>query len=830
MVKCRFSLRTLMTRNARLSLAFFLCAMASSRGIAQDVVFELTDGMILGPGKWRDAASIGEPKGSVGQKSQVNVPLIYCLMDGLRDTYFNVNRAPKGAVPVNENPIEIKIPQKVYIANDQNLKVPPGALVDCSAFDPFGRRICFVRNQRGVIEVVQGITEIATHYVKVEGLHGEAGERDWDMRIALSNFDSQLLRDILVQNANPTKSNDFLEIVNLFRSAKRFFDARIVLEEAILRFPELERNKADLKSLDQEITDQLFGASDQALNAGQFNFAKSILESIDKAGLSLETQLKVKAKLEALSSASLEQGELLDWIAADISGMAEGQAKSDFLSVLPEIKANLNADTELRFTDYRLKRADKANTPDQLAARAISGWIYGPAAGVDKSTVVASGVRARKIITEFLSKPTKDNQLIEDLLKLESGSTPELVAKIVAYMPPPLATTEAAAVMRSSGSGDDSKPSFAVQGRYQIEVPLGGDMIGTVAKYTVQLPPEYNPFRRYPCILTLPGANANTEWQIDWWAGRYIPELKRCIGEASKLGYIVVSPDWAEPKQPQYNYTENEHAMVLAPLRDAMRRFSIDTDRVFISGHFMGADAAWDIALAHPDLWAGNIVVSGEAKKYIAPYRENASYVPSYFVAGQWDPFIDESNGPEWTILQKDKKNDCLVTIYNGRKPDHFQEELPRIMQWMGFPDRVRKLPRDFKKDLKFEVTTLRAGDKFFWWFQTDRLYDDKLVHPLLYTKDTKPGGGYKIDCSIVTTAEKNIVNLGNVPAKTCTILLSPDLVDFNKPIEIRGKGKGVSLRAELEQRKAMSRVMLEDVRGRADRQHPAWIRVELPK
>jgi hypothetical protein len=264
--------------------------------------------------------------------------------------------------------------------------------------------------------------------------------------------------------------------------------------------------------------------------------------------------------------------------------------------------------------------------------------------------------------------------------------------------------------------------------------------------------------------------------------------------------------------------------MVLAPLRDAMRRFSVDTDRVFISGHFMGADAAWDIALAHPDLWAGNIVIGGEGKKYIAPYRENALYVPSYFVAGELDSFID-ANGPEWTTLLKDSKNDCLVTVYQGRKPDHFQEELPRIMQWMGFPDRVRKPPRDSKKDFKFEVTTLRAGDKFFWWFQTDRLFDEKLVHPLLFTKETKPGGGYKIESSIVTSADKNIVVLGTVPAKTCTILHTPDLVDFSKKIEIRGKGKNVSLDPKPE-----SRVILEDVRGRADRQHPSWMRVDLPR
>ena len=52
-------------------------------------------------------------------------------------------------------------------------------------------------------------------------------------------------------------------------------------------------------------------------------------------------------------------------------------------------------------------------------------------------------------------------------------------------------------------------------------------------------------------------------------------------------------------------------------LRDACKRFSIDIDRVFLSGHSMGGDAAWDIGLAHPDLWAGVIPIVAAADKYV---------------------------------------------------------------------------------------------------------------------------------------------------------------------------------------------------------------------
>ncbi len=75
----------------------------------------------------------------------------------------------------------------------------------------------------------------------------------------------------------------------------------------------------------------------------------------------------------------------------------------------------------------------------------------------------------------------------------------------------------------------------------------------------------------------------------------------------------------------------------LNSLRDACRRFSIDTDRVYLSGYSMGGDAAWDIGLAHPDLWAGVIPISALADRYCTFYWENAKYVPFYVILGELD-------------------------------------------------------------------------------------------------------------------------------------------------------------------------------------------------
>jgi hypothetical protein len=59
------------------------------------------------------------------------------------------------------------------------------------------------------------------------------------------------------------------------------------------------------------------------------------------------------------------------------------------------------------------------------------------------------------------------------------------------------------------------------------------------------------------------------------------------------------------------------------------------------------------------------------------------------------------------------------------------------------------------------------------------------------------------------------------VPAKKYTIYLGPEFIDFTRTIEI--DRKRIEPKPDI-------RVMLEDVRGRADRQHPFWMRVDMPQ
>ena len=289
------------------------------------------------------------------------------------------------------------------------------------------------------------------------------------------------------------------------------------------------------------------------------------------------------------------------------------------------------------------------------------------------------------------------------------------------------------------------------------------------------------------------------------------------VGQASRRGYVVIAPDWTlAGNQREYKYSVAEHAAVLGALRDAMRRVSIDSDRVFLSGHGLGGDAAWDLGLAHPDLWAGVIPITASAEygdkaapKYIGRCWENARYVPLFFVAGALDVARANANARDFNRYFHRNGFDVMVVEYLGRGREHFQEEIHRIMDWMELHR------RDFYRR-EFEVRTLRPWDNFFWWVEFAAPPSGSTILP---TQWPRSGSPMKTK-GIVRDKQNLLVTSG---AARATLWLSPELVDLDNRLTVAWKGrrKNYDVQPDVE-------VMLEDVRLRGDRQHPFWARLDL--
>lgn len=326
--------------------------------------------------------------------------------------------------------------------------------------------------------------------------------------------------------------------------------------------------------------------------------------------------------------------------------------------------------------------------------------------------------------------------------------------------------------------------------------------------YFVQLPPEYDPYRRYPCVVTLNGAGTTPLQQIDWWAGPHNAKAGMRYGQATRHGYIVIAPVWTREHQREYEYTLREHSIVIRSLRDAYRRFSIDTDQVFLSGHSMGADAAWDIGLAHPDLWSGVMPIVPRADKYIPRYSENGRNLPMYFVAGEKDGDKWFVNAPDWEKYLRYVGYDTMIVQYHGRGHEHFHDEIQNLFEWMNLHRR-----NFFPK--KFAANTMRRWDNYFWFVELDKMIEKSMVDPVQWPPE-RGVLAMKVEGTILPN---NGVSVDS-SAEKLTVWLSPEMVDFSARPRVLIKGKTI-----LNPLPDVA-ILLEDVRTRSDRQHPFWAKV----
>lgn len=366
-----------------------------------------------------------------------------------------------------------------------------------------------------------------------------------------------------------------------------------------------------------------------------------------------------------------------------------------------------------------------------------------------------------------------------------------------------------------------------VPGLYQLEAK--GPSEHPDIKYLVQLPPEYNPYHRYPVIVTLNGAGTSPSQQIDWWAGGFDKQANTRYGQAYRYGYIVVAPLWQHEFQRKYEFSAGEHSAVLNPLRDVFKRFAVDTDRVYLSGHSMGGDAAWDIGLAHPDLWAGVIPIVAEASKFIIRYPNNGALLPMYFICGERDGNKWAPNAVEWDrYLRHADANawDVMIVQYQGRGHESYHDDIQNVFEWLELPSHRRNFfPKKFGGDANDSTKnyqSLRTWDNFFWYAEFSGMPDASIIHPVEWTGEKPPrGSALQVRGEYLTDSEGNGIVKVSCGAGKVTVWLSPEMVDFSKKITVRVNEK------KLPGTMAPNLVhLLEDARTRGDRQHPFWLHV----
>ena len=497
----------------------------------------------------------------------------------------------------------------------------------------------------------------------------------------------------------------------------------------------------------------------------------------------------VKAAEAAPGAERLRQSirELEDWIGSSAE-LVWNRRIADILRTLedaPDVaRPRLDA----------FAKADASAPNDAKLAMAMSGWI----AGGDRATAnladASSLWKARDLVRTYL-RAEDDSSRSESLAALQAlefdkdKNYPEGkldldgLTRIVELMPPPF-------------HGEGATPGKPMTHR------VAGDLNPEPTDYMVLLPPEYHPLRSYPAVVSLHDG-LGPRRAIDWWAK-----------EAARRGYIVIAPEYMrQGMPPDYRYSQPEHAAVELALRDARKRYAIDSDRVGLHGVLLGGQMALDFGLAHPDLFAGVASVSGVPAKYVFAYRKHVKDVPLYVAIGDLAPLYRENVFDGFAKPMITDAEDVTYVEYSRRGLEDLPEEAPMILDWI---DKHRRDP--FPK--KFEAFTARPCDARFFGVVVQEHAPGSTIAP-----EAADVPGIKIHPAKITYRTSNLSNLINVTVggvNRLDVWVSPKIIDFKRRMEVRINGKAYL--------KGLAKPdfapMLTDLRYRGDRQQVYWLKV----
>ncbi|MEM9367443.1 MAG: alpha/beta hydrolase [Planctomycetota bacterium] len=820
--------------------------IVQATGVDAEQLIQLRNGMVLrGSHIPLVSMSLNQPSGDIQNKP------IWMVDDGLRRTYVHrrgMVAAEPTAVPDLDGSLRFK--QPIVEGGDQLGSM--GTVLSLTPFDPYGRRVLTVLGQDGnSMRIYQGITELTSLYTKVESLKGaRRGKRSiqLDMRIATESLSSETLHGLFRRRIDQSDVDARLEALRFFMNTKRYGDAIYSLRSILRDFPEEKQFEKQLVQLVQLQAGELLTEVKARKDAGQLALAREFLSRFPVDQVGQRTRIEVEDALQSIRAFDQQYDAIISQLVSLIDQM-DAANRQPLLEFAAEIRSELTPATLSRLSDFiRLGKSDEIPAENRVAL-AVAGWILGSGSGETNLKIALSLIELRRLVRAYLIEPASARRAnLLDAIRAEESASAERVAAMLPLMRPPLA----APVPDDPMAAKDALADPSVAGMYSVGpqlTPTPGAPAGDCG-YVIQLPPEYDPLRPYPCVVALHDVGVLPQTQLNWWCGtpkeNYLspfedqPDLESAepqeaeapegaaadlkqqaaaktmrLGHAMRHGFIVITPVWTLQHQKKYLYTPREHEVVFRCLRSAMRRWSIDADRVFIGGHGAGGTAAWDIAISHPDLWAGVIAVNANPDKTIRHYNANSRSIPIYVVGG------DKNNQPlkQFGGIYDDYmtyQNDAMVVLYRGRARDSFYDEIDRIFEWCMAPAHRRAKPPD-----EIDAVTMRDSDHFFWWLEWKEMLPGISVDPILWTQNARLQAA-PVQASI---SRNNEVRLVQWPSADARVWLSPDLpLDFNERIIVRNRSRRIDILFDGD-----VETMLEDVRQRADRKRPFWIAVDVP-
>jgi predicted peptidase len=160
--------------------------------------------------------------------------------------------------------------------------------------------------------------------------------------------------------------------------------------------------------------------------------------------------------------------------------------------------------------------------------------------------------------------------------------------------------------------------------------------------------------KKYPCFVFAPQCPANKKW---------------------------VDTDWTKLSHKQPQNPNKQMAMAIEAIDEIIKKYPVDTKRIYVFGQSMGGFATWDIICRLPDKFAAAVPVCGGADEIKAG---KIAHIPIWAFHGALDPVVKVERSRNMIAALKKAGGSPQYTEYPKVKHNAWSYSYsPKLFEWM---------------------------------------------------------------------------------------------------------------------------------------------------
>jgi len=299
------------------------------------------------------------------------------------------------------------------------------------------------------------------------------------------------------------------------------------------------------------------------------------------------------------------------------------------------------------------------------------------------------------------------------------------------------------------------------------------------------LPAGYDPAKRWPLVLQLHGYNPANPVYVRWWSvdSRH-PDLDTEFADHQQV--IYVEPHGRGNTQ-YFGLGDQDVMRVIA---EAKQLFSVDENRVYLTGESMGGWGTWNVATRHPDVFAAIAPVFGGQDYHSQMTEERIAALSPV------DRFLQERSST-WALAEG--LNNTPIFIRHGDADQAVNVEWTRwgvrLLQRWGYDVRYHEYPGRIHETLETAASNPDVAIAWFLGHTRDpaprhvRLRSAELRHAknawVAVEQMASPMEFADVDAEVI---DRNVIRIDT--RNVLQLVLTPGaLVDASQPVRLVWNG-----------------------------------------